>query len=290
MDISWSMESNQINSSIATVLIHGFGGCKEHWRHNQHILANVSCCYAIDLIGFGESSQPRSRLKNEANYNNGFEYCFEAWAQQISEFCLSIVKKPVLLIGNSIGGVIALRASQILKEHCSKVILINCAQRNMDDKRLPNQPIINKYIRPYLKKIVSQRWLSRSLFINAANPNIIKKVLNQAYPSKENIDEDLVQILLKPSRRDGAEEAFRGFINLFDDYLAPDLMKDLKTPVHMIWGSDDPWEPIKEAERWLEDLHCVKSLEIIKGAGHCPHDEKPEEVNKLLLKIIQEAT
>ena len=290
MDISWSMESNQRNSSIATVLIHGFGGCKEHWRHNQPILAGVSCCYAIDLIGFGASSQPRSRLRNEDNYNNGFEYCFEAWAQQISEFCLSIVKKPVLLIGNSIGGVIALRASQILKEHCSKVILINCAQRNMDDKRLPNQPIINKYMRPYLKKIVSQRWLSRSLFKNAASRNVIKKILNQAYPSKENIDEELVQILLKPSRRDGAEEAFRGFINLFDDYLAPDLMKTLDTPVHMIWGSDDPWEPLEEAQRWIEDLNCIKSLEIVKGAGHCPHDEKPEEVNQLLLKIIQEAT
>ena len=34
----------------------------------------------------------------------------------------------------------------------------------------------------------------------------------------------------------------------------------------------------------------VKSLEKIYDAGHCPHDEAPEAVNKKLLKIIQQAT
>ena len=289
MNISWSLAANQEDSKIATVLIHGFGGSKEHWRHNQHILANISSCYAIDLIGFGSSSQPKSKLKSDHEDHDGFEYCFEAWAQQIYDFCISLIKKPVILIGNSIGGVVALRASQLLSEQCSKVILINCAQRTMDDKRLYDQPIIMQYIRPYLKKIVSQRFLSKALLKNAANENVIKKILYKAYPSKENIDKELIQILLKPSKREGAEEAFRGFINLFDDYLAPELMMNLEVPVYMIWGEDDPWEPLEEAQRWASSFKCIKSLETIKGAGHCPHDEKPDEVNKLLLKIIQEA-
>ena len=31
-------------------------------------------------------------------------------------------------------------------------------------------------------------------------------------------------------QRDGAAEAFRGFINLLDDYLAPELMRHIQVP------------------------------------------------------------
>jgi len=36
-------------------------------------------------------------------------------------------------------------------------------------------------------------------------------------------------------------------------------------------------------------LPCIRSLSVVDGAGHCPHDEAPEEVNPLLLRIIQQA-
>ena len=44
---------------------------------------------------------------------------------------------------------------------------------------------------------------------------MIRSVLKQAYPSGTNIDEDLVDLLFQPTQREGAAEAFRGFINLF---------------------------------------------------------------------------
>ncbi len=61
---------------------------------------------------------------------------------------------------------------------------------------------------------MSQRWLSTALFRNAARPALIRNVLKQAYPSGNNIDDALVSLLLTPSQRPGAAEAFRGFINL----------------------------------------------------------------------------
>ena len=99
----------------------------------------------------------------------------------------------------------------------------------------------------------------------------------------------MIDIIFKPTQREGASEAFRGFINLFDDYLAPDLLKQLNNPVHLIWGEKDPWEPVKEAQKWFETFECVQSLDIIPEAGHCLHDEMPEKVNPILKKIIQEA-
>ncbi len=288
LQIAWKVENEDNNSEIAIVLIHGFGACIDHWRFNQKNISSIAPCYALDLVGFGESSQPVSYLLYEKKTLINHNYCFDSWSQQFFYFCNEIVKKPVLLIGNSIGGVIALNTAKKLSKKCLGIILIDCAQRTMDDKRLSEQSLLMRFIRPIIKTLVRQRVLSSNLFKNAANPTFIKKILQVAYPSGNNVNKELIDILFQPTQRKGAPEAFRGFINLFDDYLAPDLLENCKNPVHLIWGEKDPWEPVKEAQKWFETFKCIKSLEIIPNAGHCPHDEMPEKVNPILNKIIQE--
>ena len=125
--IAWQVEESDNNSEIAIVLIHGFGACKDHWRFNQKDISSIAPCYALDLVGFGESSQPRSQLLYEKKTTENFSYCFDNWSQQVFDFCNQIVKKPVLLIGNSIGGVVALNTSRKLSNKCLSVILIDCA-------------------------------------------------------------------------------------------------------------------------------------------------------------------
>ncbi len=288
--MAWSKHKDTNHSTFSTLLIHGFGANKNHWRKNQEILGKETKCYAIDLIGFGESSQPKSQLIGELKTKENFSYNFDNWSQQIHDFSKEVIKEPVLLIGNSIGGVIALKAAQMLNQNCKGVVLINCAQRLMDDKQLIYQSNFQKSIRPFLKFLTRKRWLSKTLFNNAARPYFIKKVLEEAYPSKKNIDDHLINLLYQPTQRDGASEAFHGFINIFNDYLAPEIMKDLSLPVDMIWGENDPWESIIEAKKWFKSIQCIRSLEIIENAGHCPHDEAPEKVNKILLNLIQQAT
>ena len=242
--------------------------------------------YAIDLLGFGRSDQPRARLKDEPVSADAVHYGFDLWGQQVADFCNAVVQRPVLLVGNSIGGV-ALRAAQLLGDRCRGVVLVDCAQRLMDDKQLATQPAWMAWIRPLLKTMVRQRWLSTALFRNAARPGVIRSVLKQAYPSGANINDELVELLYEPTQRDGAAEAFRGFINLFDDHLAPQLMEELSIPVDLLWGEQDPWEPIAEAKRWTQTLHCIQSISVIPNAGHCPHDEAPDQVNSVLQELIK---
>ena len=288
-DISWSLSNNlSKNSEINILLIHGFGASKNHWRNNQKFLGSYFNCYAIDLLGFGESSQPSATLDYEFPKDNEVKYCFDLWANQITDFCDEIIKGPVFLIGNSIGGIVSLKSGEILKSTCEGLILIDCAQRTMDDKRLKKGDILMNFLRPVIKTLVSKRFISQNLFKRAANPGTIKQILNQAYPSGKNVNDELIQILYQPSQRKGSAEAFRGFINLFDDYLATDLFKKIETDIHLIWGEKDPWESLEEAKQWQNDYKEIKSLNVIKNAGHCPHDENPEETNKLILKIIQE--
>ena len=288
-EISWSLSKNtSVENNINILLVHGFGASKEHWRHNQPHLGNFFNCYAIDLLGFGQSSQPSALLNYEPHKENSIKYSFDLWSNQISTFCSDVIQSPVYIVGNSIGGVIALKAAEILKDGCQGVILIDCAQRTMDDKRLKKSDILMNFLRPLLKTLVRQRIISNTLFKRAANRKIIKKILEQAYPSGKNIDDELIEILYQPTKRKNSKEAFRGFINLFDDYLATDLFDNLSIPIQLIWGEKDPWESLSEAKMWEKTFKNIKRLDIVKGAGHCPHDEEPEETNKFISEFLQE--
>jgi len=287
--ISWSLsKKSNCQNNINILLVHGFGASKKHWRHNQDFLGQVFNCYTIDLLGFGESSQPSALLNYESYKENSVKYSFDLWSNQVTTFCSEVIKSPVYLVGNSIGGVIALKAAEILKDNCQGVILIDCAQRTMDDKRLRKNDILMNLFRPILKTLVRQRIISNTLFTRAANPKVIKKILEQAYPSRKNVDEELIQILYQPTQRKNSKEAFRGFINLFNDYLATDLFGKVNAPIQLIWGEKDPWESLVEAQEWKKEFGNIKRLDIIKGAGHCPHDEEPEKTNKLICEFLQE--
>ena len=288
-EISWSLShiaNTTLNKNI--LLIHGFGASKSHWRYNQDILGEKFNCYAIDLLGFGDSSQPTALLDYESSDNGSTKYCFDLWGTQISEFCNENIEGPAILIGNSIGGIVALRAAEILKDKCDGIILIDCAQRTMDDKRLKKNDILMNFLRPIIKTSVRARFISNTIFKRAANRKVIREILKKAYPSGNNINDELIDILYKPSQRDNSAEAFRGFINLFNDYLPTDLFKKVKKNIYLIWGEKDPWESVDEAIEWKRTYNNIKSLDIIKGAGHCPHDEYPDETNKLIYEIIQD--
>ena len=288
-DISWSStKQTSNNSDLNILLIHGFGASKRHWRHNQDFLGNIHNCYSIDLLGFGESSQPGALLDYEPHKKNHIKYSFDLWGSQVATFCNEVIKSPVYLVGNSIGGVVSLKAAEILKKNCNGLILIDCAQRTMDDKRLKRRDVLMNLLRPVIKTLVSKRIISNTLFERAANPAVIKQILKKAYPSGKNIDEELIEILYHPSQRKNSKEAFRGFINLFDDYLATDLFGKVDAPIQLIWGEQDPWESLVEAKFWKDNFKNIKRLDVIKGAGHCPHDENPEETNKLINEFIQD--
>jgi len=221
-------------------------------------------------------------------------YGFDLWAEQIRDFCIDVIgidtNCELQLIGNSIGGVVALNATRLLEAsgHAPKqVILIDCAQRELDLKRLNEQPWAAQITRPLLMAVVRQRWLIRSLFQILARRPFVRSVLNQAYPSGHNVDDDLVDLLIGPSREPGATESFRGFVNLFNDWLAPQLMAQIHTPVRLLWGEADPWEPVAEARRWAREFSCIQELKVLPGLGHCPHDEGPEQVNPILLDWLK---
>ena len=81
------------NEGPAVLLVHGFGAFLEHFRDNIDNIADMGHrVWAITLVGFGKSEKPN------VNYSELF------WSELLRDFIIDVVREPVHLVGNSIGG------------------------------------------------------------------------------------------------------------------------------------------------------------------------------------------
>jgi pimeloyl-ACP methyl ester carboxylesterase len=61
-----------------------------------------------------------------------------------------------------------------------------------------------------------------------------------------------------------------------------ELFAALEAPLLLLWGIRDPW--INAVGRRAQfQHHAPNATEVVLEAGHCPHDEVPELVNRALL-------
>lgn len=92
-------EGGSDESTPTVLLVHGFGAFAEHWRRNIPALAAEGYkVYACTLPGFGPSE------KSPQNYTTGL------WKAYVRDFVVHVIGKPVVVAGNSIGGVVPANA------------------------------------------------------------------------------------------------------------------------------------------------------------------------------------
>lgn len=270
---------NQGDEGPAVVMVHGFGASCGHWRKNMPELAKNCRVYAIDLIGFGRSAKPTPNVE--------IEYTFDTWGQQIADFCREIVGTPAFLVGNSIGCIAAMQAAIDNPEIGLGVALLNCSLRLLHDRKRAEKPWHQRLGAPIAQKVLNVKWVSQLFFKQLATPKTVKKILLQAYRRSSAVTNELVEIILSPSRDKGAVEVFVAFISYSQGPLPEDLLPKLPCPALMLWGTDDPWEPIALG-REFANIPTVEKFIPLEGVGHCPQDEAPEMVNPILLEWILE--
>jgi pimeloyl-ACP methyl ester carboxylesterase len=57
-------------------------------------------------------------------------------------------------------------------------------------------------------------------------------------------------------------------------------------PALVIWGSDDRYVPVEQAERQRTSLPSAR-VEILEGRGHWPFWEDPEAVAALVVEFLE---
>lgn len=262
----------------ALILIHGFGASSAHWRKNLPDLGQAHRVFAIDLLGFGQSDKPTPNLP--------FSYTFETWGQLVADFCREVVGEAAVLVGNSIGCVVALQAAVDAPEHCRGVVMIDCSLRLLHVRKRATLPWYRSAGAPILQAVLDFRPLGQFFFSRLATARSLNRILKQAYGRKDSVTDELVELLLEPAFDPGALDVFLAFIKYDDGPLAEDLLPQIRCPVLILWGEVDPWEPIELARQEYADLPMVDRFVPLPGLGHCPQDEAPEIVDPLITEWV----
>lgn len=259
------------------VLIHGFGASSDHWRKNIPALATQHRVYALDLLGFGKSVKPFP--------GQPLPYTFDTWGQLVVDFCQEVVGAAAVLVGNSIGCIVAMQAAVMAPDAVLGLALLDCSLRLLHDRKRATLPWYRSAPTPLIQALLGVRLFGRFFFYRLARPQVVRRVLTQAYGRKEAVTDELVNLLLAPAQDPGAPDVFLAFVRYSQGPLPEDLLPQLTCPVLLVWGTADPWEPIALG-RALAEFPAVEQFIPLEGVGHCPQDEAPELVNPLLLDWV----
>ncbi len=258
----------------ALLLVHGFGASVGHWRKNIPALAESARVFAIDLIGFGASDKPAD-----------FHYTFENWGALINDFIREIITTATVLVGNSIGAIAVMQSAVAMpagSQWISHVILINCSLRLLHESKQAQLPWYRRWGSRILQQVLGNRLIAQLFFSQVKQPQTVRRILQQAYADHRAITDELINILLKPAQDPHAVDVFMAFVRYSQGPTPETLLERLPCPAVILWGDRDPWEPIELGKK-LSQFPAVKAFIPIQGAGHCPQDETPEVVNRLIL-------
>jgi pimeloyl-ACP methyl ester carboxylesterase len=277
---TWTWQGYDIKYTVQgtgqpLVLIHGFGASMGHWRKNIPVLAAAGYqVFALDLLGFGASEKP------------AIAYSLELWQELLKDFWTTFIQRPAVFVGNSIGGLIAMMVLANHPEIACGGVLLNAAgglNHRPDELNLPLRLIMGSFT-----KLVSSRWVGPLLFNQVRQKHRIRGSLRQVYINKEAITDELVDMLHQPALEAGAQQVFAAILTAPPGPRPTDLLPLIRQPLLVIWGEDDPWTPIKGAEVYKNLSTAVEGQSVvtfhsIPKTGHCPHDERPEVVNALMI-------
>ncbi|PKA60722.1 Cryptochrome DASH, chloroplastic/mitochondrial [Apostasia shenzhenica] len=104
------------------LFVHGFGAFLEHFRENIYVMAKSGHrVWGVTLLGFGRSEKPNVL------------YSELMWAELLRDFIVDLVKEPVHLVGNSIGGYFVASAACLWPALVKSLVLINSAGKVVPD-------------------------------------------------------------------------------------------------------------------------------------------------------------
>jgi pimeloyl-ACP methyl ester carboxylesterase len=249
------------------LLLHGFGASIGHWQHNVEFLAGDHTVYGIDLVGWGGSRKPN------------ITYNIDLWVDQVYDFWQTFVGQPMILVGNSIGSLVALVAAARYPEMATSLVMVSLPDLSAEQEMIPKplQPLVNG-----IKRVILNPPLLQTLFRLVSRPKVARKWAQIAYANSDRVTDELIDLFLTPAREPEAAAAFVKIMQgMTSSNFSPNIRKLLpamKMPMLLLWGSEDRMIPPGTAAILLK-LNPLLELVKLPAAGHCAHDEIPEVVN-----------
>ncbi len=245
------------------ILLHGFGASAYSWRHLGPALARERLVYIIDLKGHGLSDKPQDG-----------KYAVQDQAEMVAAFINDQGLQNLVLIGNSLGGAVALMTYFRVREqnpNCLNGLIL------IDSVGYPQKlPWFVRLARIPLLNAIGARLLPPSL--------VAGLVLRKCYYNDDKITDEAIAAYAHYGSLPGAVEAFVETAK----QIIPQNMEALiaqyctvRVPTLIIWGEQDEVIPLKVARNFNRDIPDSQ-LVILPHCGHIPHEEKPLETQRVI--------
>lgn len=181
---------------------------------------------------------------------------------------------PTVLVGNSLGGLLALRAAARGDQRVEGVVALAPAG-------LAYAPVL-ELLNGFLDPIDLAVRLTLRLPIPSVMVRGYARLLFEIGMSRGSADRGL------GSRYAAHFHGIGDLRRLWSDILALDAegrnvldINGIRVPVLLIWGERDPITPVSAARRVL-DAVPGSSLVVLPGCGHCPQVQRPARIADLL--------
>ena len=251
-----------------TVLfLHGADFSCLEWRFvARNLSARGVDCVALDWWngGWTDRAQILDRLQQPDAYIGDIQpwtlarqHIRAFWEQELEG-------RPVVLVGASLGGAVAVDFAATHPEAVSKLVLIDAGGESF--KSPPPDAV-------------------RAL----AKPVLTVKRLFQEVQARLPSDEARIVSL------------HRGLPDVSDSSLAylksggmavrvnRELIRTVPQPTLVVWGSEDDILPIEDAYMFEQDLPCCVGVKEVAGSGHSPHLDNPDAVITYLADFLEVA-
>ena len=262
-----SLRFQKTGSGPPLLLIHTIRTQLEYFRSLAPLLARSHTVYAIDLPGHGHSP-----IDPSATYDEPY------FRQAVVRFIEELNHSDVTIVGESIGGALALTVAASLPQRVKRVYATNPYD----------------YESRYGDGIRRGNWLANFIIgslqipllgaVNASleNKMILGKIMGGGYHDPRKLPADLLAEFDEVAHRPGYKRIARQVLAGWRSWSkARDCYRYISTPVTVIYGDSD-WSRPDERER-TRSLIPGAQMVTLKKTGHFSAVENPSELARVIL-------
>jgi pimeloyl-ACP methyl ester carboxylesterase len=254
--------------------VHGLGSSALGFAQLAPLLARDRRVVAVDLLGHGRSAAGTAAGNRRL----------------IGRFVEQVVGEPVVLVAQSMGGVLALLHAAEAPETVDRLVLIGPPVPR--PTRLPLDPVLaarRAFLRlPPVERAVAAR-------VRRMTPEeVVAQQVRQATPHGDRLPADLVPAVVAETRERAARAdaaaaqavQWRGITDTMALLMRPRRFRAtvarVAAPTLYLQGEDDPLAPVAAA-RALAATRPDWRLEVLPGVGHLPHlEDAPGTAERIL--------
>ncbi|HLL80892.1 MAG TPA: alpha/beta fold hydrolase [Ktedonobacteraceae bacterium] len=237
------------------MFVHGLGGSLSTWSLNLPAFAGQFRICALDMVGAGASDKPAT------------DYSIAAQAEFLARFldALGPDWRSVSLVGHSLGGAVALAFAQRYPERVERLALVDSAGLGSD---------IDATVLDLMRSEPKPEHIRAELTLFFAHPGMVQEVL------VEQIRQQRSQPGARAALLATSEAAFGGG-RQHDDFR--EMLAGWTKPLLIVWGDADAVIPVAHARAANRGR-----VEVLAGCGHCPHIERADAFNQVMLSFLGE--